>query len=430
MTRVSPNRSEASLLGLYLNSLEYRTAVDTIADLFSGVEFYGVDASGERLPADHPLNRLIANPNPEITGTGWRLLYSAYLDTTANVFDLVEVAENGTAEVWALPSTWVTPKSDGRAEYELDLEVQYPSGQRVTYPRERVAWDRVINPGNPYGRGVGRGVAASDDAMLSEAAAGYTTGFFRNNAAPSLLVHIPGAKQESLTGLQASWNGKHQGRSFTTHFLGGQPGSKMTVERLQTDFKDLGVVELRQVSFDYIRQLYRVPPELIGQLTSSNRATITEAIRILAITTLQPRAARWAGYMNERIIPRIAEQVTGRARREWEGVRVAFTSPVPDDVEARREMMAQHPEAFTVNEIRGAAGLPARADGDVYIRTSTPEQIVEAGDVVDLTAQARMMPPPIPKDAVLYLLPDPDPDTEELEAEGAPVLILATDGGH
>ena len=400
--RQAPDRTERNMLALYAVNPELRTPVSAIARACANVDVYAA-VDGERAP-DSLLASILARPNSRVTQGDWLTLCSIWWDLTGDVFELVEYDEGAQrVQVYPIPPSWVTVHNGETLTYE----VQWPGGNRVIYTDDQMLWHRSVNPADPYGRGTGAGLAAADEADIAEACSTHTMEFFASGARPGQLVHAPGASGENIERLRAEWLNRHQGRSHTTEFLGGSPESRLTVHQMSTDFKDLGIVELRQSVADIIRRLYGVPPELIGQIESSNRATIQAAYAILAELVIEPRIRAWVGDRNARLLPRLIEATpAGRQRRELERSSIAYVSPVPDDEESRRDHMQKVPWAYTVNEHRALAGLPPRDGGDVYVRDTSRQVVVDAGEIEDMTAQVRMLPPPIPGDAVVLRLLD------------------------
>jgi hypothetical protein len=252
---------------------------------------------------------------------------------------------------------------------------------------------------DPYGRGVGPALALADEVITAEAAAKWTAAFFRNGARPDLIMSMKGAQKEQVDRARTEWNNRYQGEALAHQvaFMGGD----WNVHEMAVKVKDLALVEVRQQAADAIRELYGVPPELFGQLDSSNRATAQVAKELFAEFVLVPRLEMMKREWEAKLLPLLG----------YTDVELEFDSPIPADVERRAELMKTHPHAFTLNEIRREAGLPARAGGDIYVRAPGLVE-VSAGTIEDMTDQARLLedvtPPAVPGRPALRLLKSAD----------------------
>lgn len=400
----APDRSQRALLQLYLDNPELRRPVHAIARHFSSCEFYAALDDGERADRDHPLAELLRRPNRRMAGKRWRLLSSVWRDVAGEMFEFIDHDPVDGVQVYPIPAHWVTVKLGVSPTYQVD----YPNGARRVLSDEQVVWLGEANPLDPYGRGVGTARAAADEAETSEMASSHTLAFFRNGAHPEGIIYLGGADAATARQAEADWGARHQGTAHTTHFISGPPGA-FGYQRLSTDFGDLGVLDLRRQAADVIRELYGVPPEVVGQLQHSNRATIEAALYILSTMITEPRAGDWQEERNELLLPRVAAMVPTGERAAWEEARIAHVSMIPEDKAATREQMGKTAWAYTVNEHRESVGLAPRAGGDVYIREPNRHTAVDAGEIEDMTRHARLItratPPPLPSGPRLSDMP-------------------------
>jgi SPP1 gp7 family putative phage head morphogenesis protein len=104
--------------------------------------------------------------------------------------------------------------------------------------------------------------------------------------------------------------------------------------------------ELRSQERDIILQVLSMPPEAMGILENSNRATIDAAMYLLTKGVVAPRLAHQA------------DAWTTFVRREWgdDALTVGFCSPVPEDAAFSLSVMTGQPSLFTKNEWRALAG--------------------------------------------------------------------------
>lgn len=392
-----PRLGSRELLALYHASLEFSTPVELIASRQASVA-WGVVGVGDKATTlenaivDHPLQAIIDNPQPgEMSGFEQRELESAWDSILGEVFLRLAEVGRGQVEVYPLNPTWVTPRYEhGRWVFDCN----FPGGGRATLSEEEIVWLKKRSVVDPYGRGIGKGAPASSDIQTAEYAADYNKAFFYNGASPNRIIGLHtkegAADQNAVDAFQATWDQRavNPKKAHQTFFT----GTALDVIELQTQFKDLAVTELRKFSADAIRQLYHVPPELIGQLAASNRSTIKEALAILAEIVLVPAANARRLQLNTKMLPRLEAMGV-----DVDGVEFGFQDPTPLDRSGRLEAMQLCPEAFTVNEFREVAGLPALSGGEVYLRQADHWEEVSAGDIIDITPIRRSAtPPPLP----------------------------------
>ena len=118
----------------------------------------------------------------------------------------------------------------------------------------------------------------------------------------------------------------------------------------------------------------------------------TEALAILAEIVLVPAANARRLQLNTKMLPRLEAMGV-----DVDGVEFGFQDPTPLDRSGRLEAMQLCPEAFTVNEFREVAGLPALSGGEVYLRQADHWEEVDAGQIIDITPIRRSAtPPPLP----------------------------------
>jgi hypothetical protein len=106
-------------------------------------------------------------------------------------------------------------------------------------------------------------------------------------------------------------------------------------------------VELRKYERDSIIQVFGIPPEIVGILQNSNRATIEAADLFFAKYTLTPILKQMREAFQKQLVPLFDE--TGL-------VEVDFISPIQEDKEYKLNVMRAAPWAFLKDEIRAEAG--------------------------------------------------------------------------
>lgn len=345
----------------------------------------------------HPFYDVMATGNSALTGLATRKVTFINDLILGEWFWLKE--RNGTGApvgVWPIPSHWImhTPTPSART-----YRVGYRAWQEEI-PDTEILWHTDPNPENPYARGTGIAQALSDEYESDEFAARTIKAWFANSAKPDLIVHGKGLSEAQALRAEREWNVKNRGfmNRWRAHFLGG---GDLKITELDTDMRSSQMFQLRGFAREIALQTWGMPPEMLGILESSNRATIESADFFFARRLVEPRAEMFRAALQEKLIP------------EWdERLVVDFVSPVEEDKAHRLEVMKAAPWAYDVDRWREETGdepLDGNA-GKVYL---VPFNLTP---MADLTA-----PPPAPEPATppAASAAGAPPDEDEAEPKAA-----------
>jgi hypothetical protein len=295
----------------------------------------------------HPWCDLMARPNPMMSGKVARQMTIASYDLVGQagwVLDRSGPNETPT-RVWPVPGTWIQrrPTMD---EPTWGIQI---GGMTWSVPVTDFLLFVDPDPAQPYGPGAGLGLALGDELDIDEGASKTVAAWFQNQALPNAIVALKGARPEVLRKAKSEWNNALQGfrKMYKTHFV----NTDVAVQRMDTSFKDQNLVEIRKSVRDMLQQVWGVPPEKLGIVTSSNRATAQAARAIDAEDVQVPRLE-----MLREEYQRLAEMFDDRLIVDYE-------SPVPDDVEIKRAVYQAFPGRFSIDEERALAGDAPLADG-------------------------------------------------------------------
>lgn len=309
--------------------------------------------SGElRELEEHPMLTLLYAGNAMLPGKACLELTCLYLDIVGEAFWAIERNQLGMpVEIWPTPPWWVKRTPSQQAEtYTVEV-----GGQRRDIPEADMLWFRNPDPENPYGRGTGIAEALGDEIDTDEYCSKYVKTFFFNNALPSAIVSIAGIKSDGLRAVEKDWDNKFRGHWHANRlsFTNGE----VKVQKVENTFKDQQVIGLREHERDIIQQVFGVPPEIIGHVANSNRATIDSAIYIMALFVLLPRLERVRDVLQQKLAPQFDERII-----------VGFESPVPEDREFWLKVATANRGAMTRAEWREAMQLPSHGSvDDVYV---------------------------------------------------------------
>lgn len=321
-----------------------------------------LDAKGELQEiVEHPFLTLLHDPNEFMTGLDFMKVTQAHIDLVGEAFWLKERDGLGMLiGCWPIPPFWIIQTATPTYPF---YRVSY-RGWQHDIPDTEMLWMREPDPFNPYGRGSGTAQALGDELDTDEYAAKFTKSFFFNDAKPPFIVYPKGQPTASLgsseiSRLEQDWTSKNQGfwRKFKPYFLSAEVGVYEFTQNLQ----NMQLTDLRKFERDTVVQCYGIPPELLGILQHSNKATIDAATFIYGKWVLMPRLEFLRAQWQERILPEFDERLI-----------LDYVSPMEDDKNQQLEALKAMPATATINEWRGRQGLPPLdgPNGDMHMMPS------------------------------------------------------------
>jgi HK97 family phage portal protein len=353
--RVPPKRGTKEFLLAYSQMPRLRMVVSKIAAAMAKIEWY-VEAkttAGVQKIEDHPLINSLHAGNDIMSGFEvMKTLWLHYLIVgewhfakERNIFGtpiaLVPLVPNW---IMALPRP-------NRPFYHVVIPQTGFVGQVY---RTEVVTHRDIDPLYPYDRGSGAAMALEDELNADELAARYAANYFMNNARPDIIV--TGSDEQPLLDterkrLEEVWVEKFSGVKGA-----GKPlfsSGSLTVKELSATMREMQFKDLRELEEHIIVTTYGVPPEMVGILANSNRATIDSADYLFTKEVIRPLCVGARETLQKSYVPDFDERL-----------RLHFVDPVPADAEGRRASMNARPWAFKVDEHREEAGFDELPNGE------------------------------------------------------------------
>jgi len=284
-----------------------------------------------------------------------------YLELLGEAFWLIEKTKTGLPlTYWLLNPIWVSDLPTANNPY---YSLRLPSGEFENVPVTEIIHFRDIDVINPYERGYGLAQALSDELGADEYASKYINSFFYNRARPDIIISAEGLRLEDKERLEAKWLQESRGfwNAYKPYFISGN----VKITELSQSFQSMELVDLRRYERDFILQIFGVPPEIMGIVENSNRATIDAANDIFARWVLVPRLEIIRSVLQNQLLPMF----------EAEGI-IDYESPVSEDKEYILNVAKAAPWSLSLNEWRELQGLEPIENGDVFMTPMNllPEQ--------------------------------------------------------
>lgn len=299
---------------------------------------------------DHPLLDLLTDGNPLISGHQIHKMSMVQRDLVGESFWVKERGPlNVITAVWPVAPQWImstpTPASQ---MYRVSFR-----GWQGFIPATEIVWFRDPDPANPYWRGTGVGQALSDELETDEYTAKYVKQFFFNSAKPDIIVSPKGEGvqmgEAEAYRLEQNWLKEHQGfwRAFKPMFA----NRAIEVTQLEQNFRAMQMKDLRLHVRDTCLQVWGMPPEIMGIVENSNRATAAAAEYIFSKWVVVPRLEDWRIDFQRLLVPEFDERLI-----------IDYISPIDEEKDFTLSVMQQFPWAFDCDEIRDLAGRPELED--------------------------------------------------------------------
>jgi len=298
---------------------------------------------------DHILYDLIAKPNPKMSGYIMRYLTEVWLQLRGEAGWLIE--RNGLkvpSELWPIPPHWVKSlPTKSKPYFRVDIH-----GTMVNIAPEDMVWFTEPDPVNPYSRGLGNAQGIGDEVETDEYMAKWAKRFFFNDATPPFYIKAPGIQKEQADRLLEQWMERYSGywNSHKPAILNWD-GEVKELNRAQ---KEMDFVESRKFLRDTANQHFMLPPEVMGIVENSNRATIETADYLYSKNVLKPCLDLIQEQVNLQLVPQFDEKLI------W-----GFDNPIPEDKEFKLKQANDGIEqgAMLVDEWREANGKDPLPDG-------------------------------------------------------------------
>lgn len=344
-----PKLNKAELLAYYNKSPMLRSCVSKISESISTSEWdlFRITKNGNRTQIfNHDILNLIKTFNPLFsTGIDGWFLTQVYLEINGNAFIHKERDKSDKVRyLWLYNPLDVEelPTTVNGYNYKIRINNEYKY-----IPMTEIIHIKNPNPEQPFGYGVGIAESLINEIQTSELANTQVNQYFYNGAIPPYIVSAD-ITVEQLKEMSNSWLSNNQG-FFNRNKPYFTNTNSLNVTKLMDNFKDMEIVKLIEMDSEIIRKTFGIPPEILGGVDNSNRATIQGAREIYAQEVLMPRLIKMKDVLNTNLVNEFADNLE-----------LDFKSPIPSDKELQLNIMKEFPAMFDEDEIRKLAGLMPR----------------------------------------------------------------------
>ena len=314
-----------------------------------------------RIIDEHPLFQVVTGGNKFHSGFQMRFVSQVIFDIKGENYWWLQREGSAVAKsALVVPPHWVVETPTANRNF---FRISYGSIQEEVPPEDMVSFND-LDPYNPYQRGVGFGESLADEIDGDEYAAKFIKSMMYNRAVPVGLISLKNANKDQVKRMKAEWEGDFQGPYKAGRMKFG--GGDWQYQRFQNTFEELQLIDLREEEAKIITETFGVPPEILGRIENSNRATINAAFYLFAKGVIKPRLDMQRDQLQYDLAKRYDERLV-----------VDYISPVPEDREFKLEVMKTVPYHFTRGDWRELAGMRNRGDVDnVYM---VPVNLLETG---------------------------------------------------
>lgn len=367
---------------------QLQSPVDRLATDISGV-FWRVIKLDAQAPDDETravdvtrtteLGRLLRNPAEHFSWQGLMYILSVYFELVGEAFLMLKEPSGPVSELIPIPPTWVQTRPTAGNPFYRIVMYNREEALPIEVPEQQVLWFRKPNPQDPW-CGLGKAFAIDTELAQYHEANKFNRAVFVNGAFPGTMISIKGLGPTEQKRFQADFESRFGGWNNN-----GKPmvvGADVSVQDMSKSQRDMDFVSLLKFIRDTSGQNWNIPPELLGIVENSNRASIESAMYIHAMNNLEPRLRMWRAEFNRKLVPRFNDP----------SLELTYISPVRETAEF---VLAQANEgltrgALTINEWRKRNGFPETDGGDVRL---VPSNTAPAGMLANQTINAPTVSP-------------------------------------
>lgn len=331
----------------------------------SSIPLHAYDGSGEapKRIKDHWLQRVLDNPNPEMSGTDYRTAMNTGLESRGQAFSRKVTRSNGEViALWPLPHGKVETKrrDNGDLYYRYDGK-DYEASEIFHLRGFSVDGINGISPIEQCKQAVGLTLATEE----------YGARFYGQGAKPSVVLESAAkSTPEQRKQILDSWKEFHGGMENSHSVALAENGLKVHVVSIPPE--DAQFLETRGFNDEQIARLFGIPPHMLGLMDKQTSfGTGIEQLSIgYVVYTLAPRLKFWEDSIARSLLTEKDRKLGVFAKHEVKGL-------LRGDVKTRYEAydMALRGGWVCRDEVRAWEELPPIPGGGGKIFTIQSQNI-------------------------------------------------------
>lgn len=249
--------------------------------------------------------------------------------------------------------------------------------EQVIYPKNRVLVDLDLDVLSPYNKGFGRMTSFMKDVEMDNLIVTYLLSFYINSTRPDYFVIVKTGEnrdvpnEADLQRIAQGLNSEHKGA--TNAHKATILGFDANIVVVPKNHKDIELLETREKIRKTSLQILGIPPEIMGDVENSNKATVVAAEHIYENQVRRQYLRHFERFIEAKIMPLYKDGLKAR---------LVFDPATLDqqeaDISLAKEM--RESQAFQINEYRLKLGYPPlKGDVGKFILGTSPyfEHIID-----------------------------------------------------
>jgi HK97 family phage portal protein len=315
---------------------------------FSAFEYVRTDVvnpAKRALPYDHPLARILREPNPFMDLSDILELVSQWLDATGNALLLkVRNGFGAPQELWLLPALSFTIE---RGADELPSYYNFqPTGARIAASDIIHIKRSDIRTAPFFGHSLLGDII--DTARTETALRMYQQRFFENDAVPRAVLRFPVGTlitDEQVQEVRKAWDEKYRGTANSNKLAILPDGGELTP--MTTGAKELDFSLSRSELRNTIREAFKVPKIVLGDTDEVNLSNAETSYNVFMRDVVDYALGKFARALTRQLGAEFAPNIS-----------IEHNNIIPESEERQLARLRELKDSLTKNEQRALLGFP------------------------------------------------------------------------
>jgi HK97 family phage portal protein len=316
----------------------------------------GVTPALQRLAPEHPLEKLLRNPNPIFDLSDMLELSSQWLDATGNALLLkVRNGFDAVTELWLLPALSFTIEKG--ADQMPAYYTFYPANTKI--PAEDIIHIKRsdIRTAPFYGHAILSDIL--DTAKTDAALRFYQQRFFDNDSVPRAVLKFPQGTiltQEQMDEIRNKWEERYQGAANASKLAIVPDGGELT--SISAGQKEIDFARTRQMLRDGIREAFKVPKVALGDTDDVNYSNAETSYNVFLRDVVDYSLGKFARALTKQLAPEFGEHFV-----------IEHENIIPEAEEKIQARLKELKQSLTIDEQRAMLNLPPlpMSKGNVFV---------------------------------------------------------------